>query len=156
MIQKQLHEPLKLLGMLKIYNGSNINQSKHFIKISCKSYLVKILESYNWMDPFNKTYNTPMIYIKEHFNKINEAKGPNILEIQVELARKMDLNFNRVLERSFSRQVHVVQKICTLSSNSHFNQLTCVIPYNKLSIPVPQRYKRGWILLLAARSKWWM
>ena len=93
------------------------------------------------MDPFNKTYNKPMRYIKEHFNKMHEAKVPNILELQVELARKMDLNFNRALERSFSRQLHVFQKICTLSSNSHFDQLTCVIPYNKPSISVPQRYK---------------
>ena len=83
MIQKQLHEPLKILGKLKLCNGLDINQGKYFIKISCKLDLTKILESHNLMEPSNKTHNThktKMRYNKEHFNKMHETKGPDTLE----------------------------------------------------------------------------
>jgi hypothetical protein len=42
--------PLNDLGIIHKFNGVNIIQSRHFIQISCKDYLTKILQSHNWMD----------------------------------------------------------------------------------------------------------
>ena len=43
LIQNSLKEPLKCIGKLKLYNGLDINQGKHFIKVSCEFYLTKVL-----------------------------------------------------------------------------------------------------------------
>jgi hypothetical protein len=45
---ERLLEPLKQLGLLTYYNGINIQQTQHFIKIDCSTYITKCLESHGW------------------------------------------------------------------------------------------------------------
>jgi hypothetical protein len=46
--------PLKRLGLITMYNGVNIEQTKHYIKISCESYIEKISAKHleSWMRIF--------------------------------------------------------------------------------------------------------
>ena len=62
LIQSRLHEPMKMLGQLKLYNGLDITQGRNFVKISCESYLKKILQSRGWMESSHKRVTTPMKY----------------------------------------------------------------------------------------------
>ena len=42
-IENHLKQPLKRLGLLQNFNGIEINQTRNFIKISCSSYIKKLL-----------------------------------------------------------------------------------------------------------------
>jgi len=45
-LQADLKQPLKLLGLLSMYNGLDISQSNRFVKVSCATYLRKILKGH--------------------------------------------------------------------------------------------------------------
>ena len=60
MIQAKLHEPLKILGKLELYNGLDITQGRNFIKVSFKSNITKFLQSHNCMEPPNKLTKPPI------------------------------------------------------------------------------------------------
>ena len=70
LIQEGLKEQLKILGKLKLYNGLNIIQGRHFVKIKSESYILRILQ----------IYITPMQYDKKYYNEMHEMKGPELLE----------------------------------------------------------------------------
>lgn len=45
-INKHLHLPIHNLGIIKWYNGIDIDQTKHYIKIHCTKYLTKMLQGH--------------------------------------------------------------------------------------------------------------
>ena len=92
-IQTKLREPLKLLGKLDLYNGLDICQAKHFVKIHCKSYLTKVLMSHGWMETSSKHTTTPMAYDKKTFELMHTAEGPALIEDQIHLAEKMGFKY---------------------------------------------------------------
>ena len=47
-IGENLIVPLNDLGQIQKFNGVNILQTKHYIKVSCENYLQKILSSHEW------------------------------------------------------------------------------------------------------------
>lgn len=54
MIDCHLKIPLKRLGLVTMYNGVNVEQTKHYIKLSCESYIDKISARHldRWMRAF--------------------------------------------------------------------------------------------------------
>ena len=54
-IGAKLSVPLHQLGVIEKFNGIDVVQSKSFIKISCLSYLDKVLDGHNWQE----TESTP-------------------------------------------------------------------------------------------------
>jgi len=54
LMDDHLKIPLKRLGYVTMYNGINVDQTKHYIKISCESYIDKICEKHltQWMRLF--------------------------------------------------------------------------------------------------------
>ena len=42
LIDAHLKIPLKRLGLVTMYNGVNVEQTKHYIKLSCETYIDKI------------------------------------------------------------------------------------------------------------------
>ena len=59
-IQQHLTQPLKLPGVLDMYNSLNITQRDRYIKISCKTYLKKILKTHGWLLDAHSPVKTPM------------------------------------------------------------------------------------------------
>ena len=79
-IQRHLKLPVKFLGKLDLYNGLDIYQTKHYVKIHCKSYLIKVLQNHGWLETISKKTATPMAYDKTTFSKIHDIKGPGVTE----------------------------------------------------------------------------
>lgn len=44
LIDGHLTIPLKRLGLISLFNGIDVVQSKHYIKLSCKSHIKRICE----------------------------------------------------------------------------------------------------------------
>ena len=51
MLDDKLSIPIKRQGLLDMYNGVDVLQSRHYIRISCTSFITKISEKYQstWM-----------------------------------------------------------------------------------------------------------
>jgi hypothetical protein len=51
MLDDKLSIPIKRQGLLDMYNGIDVLQSRHYVKISCTSFIDKICEKYQatWM-----------------------------------------------------------------------------------------------------------
>ena len=51
---------IKDLGLLNRYNGVDITQAKHYIKISNETYINKLLEEHNWLIDDDQISNLPL------------------------------------------------------------------------------------------------
>ena len=76
-LQTHLKQPLKLLGVLSMFNGLNITQADKFIRVSCSTYITKILEGHNWQRPTRQSpISTPMNHDKLYMSQLEQASGP--------------------------------------------------------------------------------
>jgi len=78
-----------------VHNGLNVTQGRYFLKISCKSYLTKVLQSHDWMESSKKTTATPIKYNKKCINDLHDIKCPEILEDQLVLENSMDFKYQQ-------------------------------------------------------------
>jgi len=58
-INQHLHLPIHILGTVKRYNGMDILQTKHYVKISCEKYITKMAKEYPWIEKAPKK-NLPL------------------------------------------------------------------------------------------------
>ena len=61
MIDEALMLPLKRLGLVDMFNGLDVLQTRDYVKISCSTYIEKISEKHleNWMRQFDVPVNRP-------------------------------------------------------------------------------------------------
>ncbi len=81
-----------------MYNGIDVVQTKHYIKILCKSFNEKIFEKYLilWMQNFTSTNDHPTLLLADSawFKKFNVAIGDPNRKVQAKLAKKMQLTYH--------------------------------------------------------------
>jgi hypothetical protein len=97
MIDDRLTIPMKRQGFLDMYNGIDVTQTCHYIKISCTSYLNKICEKYllPWMRNFTSTDDrpTPLPMDPTWMKKFNAVMGDPDPKVQARLAKTMEINY---------------------------------------------------------------
>ena len=97
MIDDKLTIPMKLQGYLDMYNGIDVIQTRHYIKISCTSYINKISNKYlqTWMRNYTSTNDrpTPLPTDPAWMKKFNAATGDPDPKVQVRLAKTMDISY---------------------------------------------------------------
>ena len=47
-IQTHMQNELNDLGIIKRFNGMDVQQTRHFVKLSCETYIDKIISHHNW------------------------------------------------------------------------------------------------------------
>jgi hypothetical protein len=71
--------PIKRQGLLDMFNGINIVQTRYYIKIDCHMYVEKFCKKYleSWPHKLNITNDcpTPLPTDKEWLKKVNAAVG---------------------------------------------------------------------------------
>ena len=89
---------MKSLGVIKMYNGLDIHQSKHYIKVSCSTYIKKILKGHNWDTP-NKSspITTPLPHDKKFITALENDKGPEDIVTQRKLATNMNFKYRQAI-----------------------------------------------------------
>jgi hypothetical protein len=97
MIDDRLTIPMKRQGFLDMYNGIDVTQTCHYIKISCTLYLNKICEKHllSWMRNFTSTDDrpTPLPTDPAWMKKFNAAMGDPDPKVQAQLAKTMEINY---------------------------------------------------------------
>ena len=97
MIDDKLKIPVKRQGYLDMYNGIDVLQTRHYIKISVRSFIDKVFEQHlaTWM---KSTYpsparSTPLPTDATFMKKFNSSSGDPDPKAQQKLAKTMQLNY---------------------------------------------------------------
>ena len=97
MIDEKLSIPLKRQGLLDMYNGIDILQTKDYIKIDVHTYIQKFCSKYEdtWLSkvPLTENRPTPLPTDPHWIKKFNSAIGPSEFKAQQELATKMQIKY---------------------------------------------------------------
>ena len=97
MIDEKLSIPLKRQGLLNMYNGIDIVQTKDYIKIDVHSYIEKFCLKYEdtWLSkvPITENRPTPLPTDPNWIKKFNSAIGPSESKAQQDLATKMQIKY---------------------------------------------------------------
>jgi hypothetical protein len=97
MIDDKLKIPIKQQGYLDMYNGVDVLQTCHYIKLNVKTFIDKVFEHHisTWMKTSYPTPNrsTPLPTDATWLKKFNAAIGNPDKKIQSNLAKTMQLSY---------------------------------------------------------------
>jgi hypothetical protein len=97
LIDDCLSIPLKRQGLLDMYNGIKILQTRYYIKIDCHSYINKFCEKYidTWLGNISITENkpTPFPSNPSWIKSFNSATGTTDIPTQQKLTKEMQINY---------------------------------------------------------------
>ena len=97
-VQKGLKQPLKLLGVLTMFNGLDVTQGDKFIKLSCSTYITKILQGHNWLRPTHSSpLSSPMNHDKRYMTELEQAIGPTEAEPHLILQKEMGFSYRQAI-----------------------------------------------------------
>ena len=100
LIGNKLQVPLHQLGVITMFNGINILQSRQFIRISCETYIRKILANHNWTDyatPASPHLVTPMRSDSSYMGILETAIGPDTDDEHLELEHQMKFKYRQAI-----------------------------------------------------------
>jgi hypothetical protein len=75
-LQVHMTNPLHDIGIIKRYNGVDIQQTRHFVKVSAETYLNRVLEHHGWLDLPASNVTIPMKTETAFMAKLELAEGP--------------------------------------------------------------------------------
>jgi hypothetical protein len=97
MIDDKLTIPVKRQGYLDMYNGINVLQTWHYIKVSVQSFVEKVFEKHlaTWMKSAhpNAACSTPLPSDQTFQKKFNSLVGNPNKTVQLNLAKEMQLGY---------------------------------------------------------------
>ena len=79
-IGKHLTVPLHLLDRTTKFNGVDVLQTQNYIKISCQSYLDKVLDNHKWQETIQQHNPIPMRDDSKYQTELETATPPTIAE----------------------------------------------------------------------------
>ena len=91
---------IKDLGRLDRYNGVDITQSKHYVKLSNATYINKIKQGHlSWLHQQKPLSNKPLPMHNDtsYIRQLEEAIPPATEEEQCKLQLKMGLNYRQAV-----------------------------------------------------------
>jgi hypothetical protein len=96
-IEDHLSIPLKQQGLIDMYNGIDVTQTRDYIKIDCHTYINKFCEKYvdTWLHntPITEAKPLPLPACPIWLKKFNSAVGSTNPTEQVALAKSMQVNY---------------------------------------------------------------
>lgn len=98
-INNELSIEIKDLGRLTRYNGVDVTQTKHYVKLSNETYFKKVLEGHDWMlqDQHIATEPIPMKSEKDYLHLLETSTGPNTDKEQKQLQQEMGFNYRQAI-----------------------------------------------------------
>jgi hypothetical protein len=97
LLDNELCIPLKRQGLLIMFNGINVTQTRDYIKIDCHTYADKFCKKYlhTWLQkvPLTENRPTPLPTDPTWIKKFNAAVGPSDPKEQQQLAARMEVKY---------------------------------------------------------------
>ena len=98
-INKRMKIEIKDLGILDRYNGVDIKQTAHYIKLSCEVYIDKVIKGHEWIteDMHTSRFPLPMDAESKFSRQMEEAKAPEDYKEQIKLQVEMGIHYRQVI-----------------------------------------------------------
>ena len=80
-----------------MYNGLDIDQFDQLIKLSCRTYITKILKTHGWLSDAHEPVRTPMYADAAHIKSINETIGPTNDNERYNLQQSMGFSYRQAI-----------------------------------------------------------
>jgi hypothetical protein len=96
-IQSHMTNELHDLGIVKRFNGMDVIQTKHYVKISCERYITKVIEHHGWTKEKFANIPIPMRSDSKHMAELELTHGPTDLRTQKALEREMGFKYRQVI-----------------------------------------------------------
>jgi len=92
-IDQQLRIRIKYLGVLKMFNGMDITQTKYYIKLHCTSYITRIIQQHQWTEPSTKLYPIPYPADNTYTKLLDTAIPPDTITEQQNLSHQYKMHY---------------------------------------------------------------
>ncbi len=92
--------PMKRMGLISLFNGLDIAQMADFVKISCSTYLDKVLQKHlsTWLSDHDlPSWPTPLPTTKTFLMSFLNAKGDPDPKVQAWLVQSMKLSYRSAI-----------------------------------------------------------
>jgi hypothetical protein len=98
-INFELQIPIKRQGLLTLFNGLDVLQSRWYVKISVETYLAKTLLPYfdDWLDIPSKLLPVPLGTNEKFHTELYQAKGNPDAKVQAALAKQMGFGYRKAI-----------------------------------------------------------
>lgn len=96
-INDQMTIDVKHLGLIDRFNGVDIQQTRHYVKIHGATYINKILSGHGWTESEKQKKPIPIHYDSKYSARIEQAKAPLTTEEKIKLQRKMGFNYRQAI-----------------------------------------------------------
>ena len=100
MIDERLTFALKRMGLVDLFNGIDVKQTQDYIKISCETYIDRIMEKHlkNWMTTHDMPSRpTPLPTKKSFITSFLAAKGDPDTKAQAKLAKQATFGYRNAI-----------------------------------------------------------
>jgi hypothetical protein len=101
MLDDKLAMPVKQQGLLNMFNGIDVTERRHYVKIDCHTYISKLSAKYldSWLRkvPLTATRPTPLPTNSTWLKKFNTATVPTDPSKQAKLASAMQIKYRGVV-----------------------------------------------------------
>ena len=85
--------PLNNLGIIRKFNGVNIDQTQSYNHLHCETYIDKIVLHHGWQNLKLANKPIPMNTDTEYQTKIQLNEGPESIKEQKQLEKKMGFSY---------------------------------------------------------------
>jgi hypothetical protein len=96
-IQDNMVNLLNELGVIKRFNGLDIQQTRDYIKISCPTYIDKIVEHHGWQNETTANLPLPMRNDSVYQANLELSYGPDDIKEQRELETQMGFSYRQAI-----------------------------------------------------------
>eukprot|EP00934_Nitzschia_sp_Nitz4_P000755 Nitzschia sp. Nitz4//scaffold72_size95085//6004//8247//NITZ4_004742-RA/size95085-processed-gene-0.2-mRNA-1//1//CDS//3329557321//755//frame0 len=127
-LQTHLTNPLNELGIIKRFNGIDIDQTSEYIKLHCSTYIHKLLEQHEWHQntllPHTTKYSSiPMRTDSAFTQEFQTTSGPETTAEQEHLENQMGFSYRVVVgELIFAMTIchpDIASAVIQLSQHAH-------------------------------------
>jgi hypothetical protein len=94
-IQGFMANPLNDLGIIKRFNGIDIIQTRHYVKVHCEPYITRIIEHHEWMNKKADNLPLPMKSDSTYQAILQLAEGLVSLKDQQQLETTMGFSYRQ-------------------------------------------------------------
>ena len=93
LIGSHLTVPLNDLGIIRKFNGVNVQQTRWFIKLSCEDYILKILLQHQWQDLKASNIPLPMRSDSKYQRDLETAPRPTTPQEQLLIQKQAGFSY---------------------------------------------------------------
>lgn len=98
-INDQLRMPMKNLGVITRFNGIDVDQTRHYVKLHCKTYLSTMLHKKEWLkqDTLPVAHPTPFHTDRTTLRHLQDSTPPTTELDKLKLQDKMGFSYRQLM-----------------------------------------------------------